>query len=91
MSLPVARVAALPALGWLAGRGGPRERLRAMALASLAVPVYLAIYVGFRLLHPSQYAGNALDFAHPLRVLTAMAAYSQSALPWGRFPSTSNT
>ncbi|EHJ48791.1 hypothetical protein DFW101_2787 [Solidesulfovibrio carbinoliphilus subsp. oakridgensis] len=70
---------------WLSGRGGARLRLRTMALASLAVPVYLTLYLGFRFLHPTRYAGNALDLAHPLRILAAMAAYSQSALPLGSF------
>lgn len=70
---------------WLTGRQPRARRLRTMALASLAVPVYLAIYLAYRQLHPSEYAGNALALGDPLLVLRTIVAYSRSALPLGSF------
>ncbi|MFP5258895.1 MAG: hypothetical protein ACLGQH_07715 [Acidobacteriota bacterium] len=81
-------VAYLPILAgvvWLTGRGGPGARLRTLGAAFVAVPVYLAVYLGYRLAHPSQYAGNALDISSPWRIVETALAYSASALPLGAF------
>lgn len=81
-------VAYLPVLAgvvWLTGRGSAGKRLRTLCAAFVAVPVYLAVYLGYRLTHPSHYAGNALDLSSPWRVLETALAYSASALPLGAF------
>ena len=81
-------VAYLPVLAgivWLTGRGSPGRRLRTLCAACAAVPVYLAVYLGYRLTHPSHYAGNALDLSSPWRIVETALAYSASALPLGSF------
>jgi hypothetical protein len=49
---------------------------------------YTALYVGFRLLHPSTYEGNQFSAATVLNfraVATAIAAYAESGLPLAQF------
>jgi hypothetical protein len=81
----VAYLPVLAGLVWLTGRGRPKTRLRTLGAAFAAVPVYAAVYLGYRLAHPSHYAGNALDLTSPWRVLKTALAYTQSALPLGGF------
>jgi hypothetical protein len=71
---------------WLSGPGGPGRRLRTMLAANAAFPIWAILYLGYRLLHPSEYAGNTLDLSSPLRILETVVAYSRSALPLGAFP-----
>ena len=81
-------VAYLPVLAGivlLTGRGRLRQRLATGCAAFAVVPVYAAIYLGYRFTHPSAYDGNALDITNPLRVLKTALAYSRSALPLGAF------
>ena len=81
-------IAYLPVLAgivWLTGRGDPGRRLKTLGAALAVVPVYLAIYLGYRLTHPSHYAGNALDLSSPWRIVKTALAYSASALPLGAF------
>ena len=81
----VAYIPVLAGLVWLTARGGARERLRAMIPAFAVLPVYAAVYLGYRLGHPSQYAGNALDLTSPAAILKTVWAYSRPALPLGGF------
>ncbi len=75
------------AVVWLSRQDAPRAaRLRTMAAASLSLPLYVAIYLGYRLAHPSEYAGNAVALADPAVILKTVVAYSRSALPLGAFP-----
>lgn len=82
----VGAIPVLCAIVWTTGRGGPGRRLRTMAAANAAFPAYVALYLGYRWLHPSQYAGNALDLSRPATILKTIVAYSCSALPLGSFP-----
>jgi hypothetical protein len=73
---------------WLAGElngSPPKRRIRTMLQANIGLTLYLVMYVVYRALHPSQYAGNALDLTSPATILDTMAVYSQSALPLGAF------
>ncbi len=67
------------------GQGTAQAKVRAMLAASAAVPVYLVLYLGYRWLHPSQYGGNALALADPVRILKTVAAYSLGAFPLAGF------
>lgn len=81
----VASVPILAGLVWLTAPGGARDRLRALVPAFAVLPVYAAVYLGYRLAHPSQYAGNALDLTSPAAILKTAWAYSRPALPLGGF------
>ena len=81
----VAYVPVLAGLVWLTTPGGSRQRLRALVPAFAVLPVYAAVYLGYRLTHPSQYAGNALDLTSPAAILKTAWAYSRPALPLGGF------
>jgi len=81
----VAYVPVLVGLVWLTARGGARERLRALVPAFAVLPAYAAVYLGYRLAHPSQYAGNALALSSPAAILKTAWAYSLPALPLGGF------
>ncbi|WP_428561673.1 MAG: hypothetical protein ACP59X_19450 [Solidesulfovibrio sp. DCME] len=76
---------------WLSRRGTPRRRLATMAAASVGFGAFLALSLAYRALHPTQYAGNALDLSSPLRLAQTVAAYSFSALPLGSFPLNCNS
>ncbi|MHC1791866.1 hypothetical protein [Solidesulfovibrio sp.] len=82
----LAYVPVLAGIIWLTGRGGAVRRLGTLCAACAVVPVYAAVYLGYRLAHPSQYAGNSLDLSNPWRVLETALAYSLSALPLAGFP-----
>ena len=81
----VAYVPVLAGLVWLTARGGARQRARALVPAFAVLPAYAAVYLGYRLAHPSQYAGNALDLTSPAAILKTAWAYSRPALPLGGF------
>ncbi|MEL7639980.1 MAG: hypothetical protein AAGU21_10080 [Solidesulfovibrio sp.] len=70
---------------WLSRRGTARRRLAAMAAASIGFCAFIALSLAYRALHPTRYAGNALDLSDPLGILKTVAAYSFSALPLGSF------
>lgn len=71
---------------WLSGRGGVTRRLWRMAAASAGFVAFVLATLGYRALHPTQYAGNAVNLGEPLRIAKTVVAYSFSALPLGSFP-----
>jgi hypothetical protein len=81
----VAYLPVLAGLVWLTGRGTARQRLMTLPAAFAVLPVYAAVYLGYRFAHPSQYAGNALALSSPEVLLKTVWAYSRAALPLGGF------
>ena len=73
-------------------RGASPARRRSVLTAAISTGAvflcYGALYVGFRLLHPSTYEGNQFSAAAVLNfraVATAIAAYAASGLPLAQF------